>query len=356
MIVTLTGANFSKSNVGTLDFWAITRRLGRGAVYDGPITVERGASLRATISLNGDYSTTLSDIVITMGGQVIEGAVTETEAGKIYAIRIAEITGNITIVVPTINMNVNAHTITYKYMCGDVEIAPSATEKAVEGSMKEFSADKIPAAYGYVGTSVEPAGTYVIEEDMEVIYYYREAELEVSSETGTRSTTGYYNESVTINGFWEVMPVSVMPDKIDGVRIGLKGMADGDVKNITAFIGYVDAPTTTNPIIVKSVTVPVTLTTSYVVHDFLIDTSKEEILAAMGAAPVWVIGYQPTDTAQGEENYEYSIGCSKFTGTVSNNAIAQATPDYKCGYFYHNKWALNSSRQGMYFATLTYES
>lgn len=356
MIITLTGANFSKSNIGTLDFWAITRRLGRGATYDGPITVERGASLRATISLSEDYTTSLDDIIVTMGGQVVDGVVTESETGKLFAIRITEITGNITIVVPTINTNVNAHTITYKYMCGDVEIAPSATEKAVEGSMKEFSVDKIPAAYGYVGINVEPAGSYVVEEDMEVIYYYREADLEVSSATGTRSTAGYYNESVQINGFWEAMPINLLPDKIDGVRIGLRGKANGDVKNITAFIGYVDAPTTKKPIIIKSVTVPVTLDTSFKEYDFLINTSKEEILAAMGTAPVWIIGYQPTDTAQGEENYEYPIGCSKFSGTIADNAVVQATSDYKCGYFYHNNWAINAQRQGMYFATLTYES
>ena len=44
MIITLKGADFSASNIGTLSSWRVIRSLGVGATYEGPITVEKDAS------------------------------------------------------------------------------------------------------------------------------------------------------------------------------------------------------------------------------------------------------------------------------------------------------------------------
>jgi hypothetical protein len=45
MIITLKGADFSKSNIGTLSSWRITRSLGSGATYEGATSVDKGRCL-----------------------------------------------------------------------------------------------------------------------------------------------------------------------------------------------------------------------------------------------------------------------------------------------------------------------
>lgn len=102
MIITLKGADFSASNIGTLSTWRITRSLGTGASYEGPTSVDKGAALNATVTIAEGYELGTTGVIVTMGGNVISVA---TVDGNTIAIAITEVTGNVVIKVPTVNVN-----------------------------------------------------------------------------------------------------------------------------------------------------------------------------------------------------------------------------------------------------------
>lgn len=98
MIITISGANFSKSNIGTLSTWTVSKSIGAGAEHNGiPSYVDKNSAFDYTITLKDGY--TFGTYSVTMGGQTITPTVTETSM-KIY---IASVTGAIKIEVKTIN-------------------------------------------------------------------------------------------------------------------------------------------------------------------------------------------------------------------------------------------------------------
>ena len=101
MIITLRLADFSKSNIGTLSSWRITRSLGSGATYEGVTSVDKGAAFTATVTLAEGYEIGTAGVTITMGGTVLSGA--HTISDNVITITIASVTGNVLIKVPTIN-------------------------------------------------------------------------------------------------------------------------------------------------------------------------------------------------------------------------------------------------------------
>lgn len=101
MIITLKGADFSQSNIGTLSSWRITRSLGAGATYEGPLSVDKGAAFSATVTLAEGYELGTAGVTITMGGTVLSGA--HSISGNVITITIANVTGNVLIKVPTVN-------------------------------------------------------------------------------------------------------------------------------------------------------------------------------------------------------------------------------------------------------------
>lgn len=101
MIITLKGADFSQSNIGTLSTWRITRSLGSGATYEGVTSVDKDAAFSATVTLAEGYEVGTAGIIITMGGTTLEGAYTISD--NVITITIAKVTGNVIIKVPTIN-------------------------------------------------------------------------------------------------------------------------------------------------------------------------------------------------------------------------------------------------------------
>ena len=101
MIITLKGADFSASNIGTLSSWRISRSLGSGATYEGATSVDKGAAFSATVTLTEGYEIGTAGVTITMGGVVLSGA--HSISGNVITITIAEVTGNVLIKVPTIN-------------------------------------------------------------------------------------------------------------------------------------------------------------------------------------------------------------------------------------------------------------
>lgn len=101
MIITLKGADFSASNIGTLSSWRISRSLGSGATYAGATSVDKGAAFSATVTLAEGYEIGTAGVTITMGGTVLSGA--HSISGNVITITIAEVTGNVLIKVPTVN-------------------------------------------------------------------------------------------------------------------------------------------------------------------------------------------------------------------------------------------------------------
>ena len=102
MIITLMGADFSASNIGTLSTWRITRSLGAGTTYEGVTSVDKGAAFNATIIIAEGYELGTAGITVTMGGTVIDAAAVN---GNTITISIASVTGNVVIKVPTVNIN-----------------------------------------------------------------------------------------------------------------------------------------------------------------------------------------------------------------------------------------------------------
>lgn len=97
MIITISGANFSASNIGTLSTWTVSKSIGAGAEHSIPSYVDKNSAFNYTITLKDGY--TFGTYSVTMGGQTITPTVTETSM-KIY---IASVTGAIRIEVKTIN-------------------------------------------------------------------------------------------------------------------------------------------------------------------------------------------------------------------------------------------------------------
>lgn len=102
MIITLKNADFSLSNIGTLSTWRITRSIGAGAVYAGPIHVDKNAALNATITISEGYELGAAGVSMTMGGVTNNSY---TMNGNVITIAIAKVTGNVMIKVPTVNVS-----------------------------------------------------------------------------------------------------------------------------------------------------------------------------------------------------------------------------------------------------------
>ena len=97
MIITISGANFSASNIGTLSTWTVSKSIGAGAEHSIPSYVDKNSAFNYTITLKDGY--TFGTYSVTMGGQTITPTVTETS----MTINIASVTGAIRIEVKTIN-------------------------------------------------------------------------------------------------------------------------------------------------------------------------------------------------------------------------------------------------------------
>ena len=99
MILTIKGADFSLANIGTLSTYIISKSIGSGATFDIPNFVDKNSSVNWTITLDEGY--TFGTYSVTMGGEVI----TPTVVDNVMTISIVEVTGNVRIVVATVNEN-----------------------------------------------------------------------------------------------------------------------------------------------------------------------------------------------------------------------------------------------------------
>jgi hypothetical protein len=99
MIITIKGADFSLANIGTLSTYIISKSIGSGAAFDIPNFVDKNSSVNWVITLDEGY--TFGTYSVTMGSEVI----TPTVVDNVMTISIAEVTGNVRIVVATVNEN-----------------------------------------------------------------------------------------------------------------------------------------------------------------------------------------------------------------------------------------------------------
>ncbi len=137
MIITLTGANFSASNIGTLSTWSISRVIGSGATYAGPAYVNKNAALNATVTIADGYELGSAGVTVTMGGVTQSGVTTTSEDGKIVTISIGSVSGNVVIKVPTKNINTGEEDDGVKptiYTLSDIQSSLSMYQAEEEGS------------------------------------------------------------------------------------------------------------------------------------------------------------------------------------------------------------------------------
>jgi hypothetical protein len=99
MIITIKGADFSSANIGTLSTYIISKSIGSGAAFDIPNFVDKNSSVNWVITLDEGY--TFGTYSVTMGGDTITPSVVD----NVMTISIAEVTGNVRIVVATVNEN-----------------------------------------------------------------------------------------------------------------------------------------------------------------------------------------------------------------------------------------------------------
>ena len=104
MIITLKGANFASSNIGTLSTWRISTVLGAGASSSNSVTSvdkESNTGYTTTITIAAGYELGAAGITVTMGGVDI----TSTTVSGLTITIPTKVTGNVMIKVPTKNIS-----------------------------------------------------------------------------------------------------------------------------------------------------------------------------------------------------------------------------------------------------------
>lgn len=113
MIITLKGANFASSNIGTLDSWLISKSLTGVTIDNTATSVKKGEAYKAVITLKENY-TFPDTITVTMGGTDITSTYV-TKTATTITINIPSVTGNIVIRVnaTSVGASTDQYKITY---------------------------------------------------------------------------------------------------------------------------------------------------------------------------------------------------------------------------------------------------
>jgi hypothetical protein len=129
MIITLKGANFSASNIGTLTTWRISTTLGAGATSSNSVTsVDRNSNTgyTTTITIAEGYDLGTAGITVTMGGVDI----TSTAVSGLTITIPTKVTGNVMIKVPTKNVNTGEEDSNYTFTITPDPISATVTLSA----------------------------------------------------------------------------------------------------------------------------------------------------------------------------------------------------------------------------------
>ena len=164
MIITLKGADFSASNIGTLTTWSIFTTLGSGATYSGVTIVDRGASFSGAVSIDEGYEIGSAGVKVTMGGTTLNDSVTIN--GNTITISISSVTGTVNISVPTKNVATGEEDDG-----GDVTV-PSGATLVTTGSLKgAFFYERAVlegASNKYTGVTVDQQSAYFVYDKIPV--------------------------------------------------------------------------------------------------------------------------------------------------------------------------------------------
>ena len=116
MIITLKGADFSNSNVGTLSTWLITKSL-KGVTTDNTLTSidKENSGYTAVFVVNDGY--TLSTAKVTMGGVDITSSLIWSDDETSAILTISEVTGNVVISIVAVSES-GEDEISYTYELG----------------------------------------------------------------------------------------------------------------------------------------------------------------------------------------------------------------------------------------------
>lgn len=167
MIITLAKADFSKNNIGVLNSFVVLTDLAAGLVYNGVTAPEKNQPFSANIAINPGYA--LDEIVVSMGGVILEDACMVTSNGVL--IEIPSVTGMIVITASSYSTTEPA-IITYNYVDTEGNVIRAAkTESTTKGITKEFVATGKPWVAGYDMVSVSPE-VVTIKNDIDVNYVY----------------------------------------------------------------------------------------------------------------------------------------------------------------------------------------
>lgn len=93
MIITLTGANFSENNIGTLNSWRIVRALQGVSTTSNVTAVPKNGSYTATFNVNSGYEYASSSV--TMGGTDISNKLVWNSEKTQAKIENLTVTGNV---------------------------------------------------------------------------------------------------------------------------------------------------------------------------------------------------------------------------------------------------------------------
>lgn len=166
MIIILKGADFSASNIGTLSSWRITRSLGTGATYEGATSVDKGAPLTATVTIAEGYELGTAGVTVTMGGIVLSGA--HSISDNVITISIAEVTGNVSIKVPTINTATGEEDTPDQPIDADVYKVLTSTDFEVIGnSLNPPYKEERPGRLSYTKFDILVSSDYIYKFDFE---------------------------------------------------------------------------------------------------------------------------------------------------------------------------------------------
>lgn len=199
MIIRIIGADFSSANIGTLNTYVVSKSIGRGASYEIPGFVDKNSSVNWVITLNEGY--TFGTYSVTMGGEVI----TPTVVDNVMTISIAEVTGNVRIVVATVNENTGEE---------DIPVVPPVepdepTGYVVYDSFNRANGDLMTTDSGHNWVTYSGAGKLQIQDNKVTADRGYPSEL-IKIGSGDRTVEA----AIEFNGTGQILLYSRMSDSL----------------------------------------------------------------------------------------------------------------------------------------------
>ena len=196
MIITLKGADFSTSNIGTLSSWNV-KVLGSGVTYSGVSFVDKDTALNATITIADGYELSDGGVTVTMGGNTVTSGITVN--GNTITVAIASVTGNVVIKVSTVNTTTGDGGNT-----GSGDTGESGGDEVVYVTLTHGNdyniqhADNTKRASIQPYTIMVPTGVTITPKDGYKWAWYFNADGEVH--TGSQGPSGWVSDTYTGSG------------------------------------------------------------------------------------------------------------------------------------------------------------